>query len=104
MAVFHSARGGVEVENKPMTVHESNLGVCIHHWLINAKNFGVCKKCGEGKQFSSGSWYDASLKKNAQTKSRKGTQGVPDTKGQFTQSHRLAIEPSNLQPSEGKRD
>lgn len=28
---------------------------CIHHWLINATNLGVCKKCGASKQFCS-SW------------------------------------------------
>jgi hypothetical protein len=26
---------------------------CIHHWLIDASNFGVCKKCGTSKQFCS---------------------------------------------------
>jgi hypothetical protein len=36
---------------------------CIHHWLIDASNFGVCKKCGTSKQFCSSwgaiqkSWY-----------------------------------------------
>ena len=30
---------------------------CIHHWLIDARNFGVCKKCGTSKQFCS-SWGD----------------------------------------------
>jgi len=36
---------------------------CIHHWLIDASNFGVCKKCGASKQFCSSwstiqkSWY-----------------------------------------------
>ena len=38
---------------------------CIHHWLINATNLGVCKKCGVSKQFCSSwcaiqkSWYGA---------------------------------------------
>lgn len=77
----HSARGGVEMENKHVTAHDSDGEVCIHHWLINERNFGVCKKCGESKQFSSGSWYDASIRKNSQTKSGKLPQGVPDTKG-----------------------
>jgi hypothetical protein len=36
---------------------------CIHHWLIDASNFGVCKKCGASKQFCTSwgtiqrSWY-----------------------------------------------
>ena len=77
----HSAPGGIEMENEHMTAHDSDGEVCIHHWLINERNFGVCKKCGESKQFSSGSWYDASLKKTPHTKSSKVPQGVPDTKG-----------------------
>ena len=24
---------------------------CVHHWLIDAKNHGVCIKCGEEHQF-----------------------------------------------------
>jgi hypothetical protein len=24
---------------------------CIHHWLLDERNFGVCKKCGAQKQF-----------------------------------------------------
>ena len=36
---------------------------CVHHWLIDVHNLGVCKKCGESKQFCSSwgtiqkSWY-----------------------------------------------
>jgi len=36
---------------------------CIHHWLIDERNFGVCKKCGVSKQFCNSwgtvqrSWY-----------------------------------------------
>lgn len=69
------------MENEHMTAHDSDCEVCIHHWLINERNFGVCKKCGESKQVSSGSWYDASIKKTSQTRSSKVTQGVPDTEG-----------------------
>jgi hypothetical protein len=25
--------------------------MCTHFWLIDRYNFGVCKKCGEKKQF-----------------------------------------------------
>ena len=40
---------------------------CVHHWLINATNLGVCKKCGVSKQFCSSwcaiqkSWYGAGV-------------------------------------------
>jgi len=27
---------------------------CVHYWVIDAKNFGVCKHCGTTKQFQSG--------------------------------------------------
>ena len=77
----HSAGGGVEMENKHVKAQASNCELCIHHWLINERNFGVCKKCGETKQFSSGSWYDASIRKNSHTKSSKVSQVIPDTKG-----------------------
>jgi len=36
---------------------------CIHHWLIDESNAGVCKKCGASKQVCSSwgtvqkSWY-----------------------------------------------
>ncbi len=28
---------------------------CIHHWLLDERNFGICKKCAARKQFC-GSW------------------------------------------------
>ena len=28
---------------------------CIHHWLLDERNFGICKKCAASKQFCS-SW------------------------------------------------
>jgi hypothetical protein len=31
---------------------------CIHHWIIDVKNVGICKKCGEIQQFCS-SWEQA---------------------------------------------
>ena len=77
----YSARGGVEMENDHVKAQDSDCELCIHHWLINERNFGVCKKCGETKQFSSGSWYDASIRKPSHTKSGKLSQVVPDTKG-----------------------
>lgn len=68
------------MENKHVTEHGADGELCIHHWLINEKNFGVCKKCGESKQFNTGSWYDSSMKKTSQTKSSKVPQVAPDTK------------------------
>lgn len=59
------------MENEHRTAKDSEPEACIHHWLINEKNFGVCKKCGESKQFHSGSWYDASIRKTAYSKSNK---------------------------------
>ena len=43
------------MENGRETVHNDDCQECIHHWLIDEKNFGVCKKCGASKQFC-GSW------------------------------------------------
>ncbi len=45
------------------TVYDDQREACVHHWLIDEKNLGVCKKCGVSKQFSSSwgnvqkSWY-----------------------------------------------
>ena len=25
--------------------------ICVHHWVIDSANYGVCKKCHAGKQF-----------------------------------------------------
>jgi hypothetical protein len=43
--------------NEYATVHDEDCKECIHHWLIDAVNLGVCKKCGESKQFCS--WAEA---------------------------------------------
>ena len=32
---------------------------CIHHWIIDVKNAGICKKCGDTHQFCN-SWEQAS--------------------------------------------
>ncbi len=69
------------MENEQGTAKDAEHESCIHHWLINEKNFGVCKKCGESKQFFSGSWYDASIRKTAYSRSSKGQQNAPETKG-----------------------
>ena len=33
------------------TVHDDDCKECIHHWLIDERNLGVCRKCGASKQF-----------------------------------------------------
>jgi hypothetical protein len=54
--------GRFEMENKPGQFNGDGKE-CIHHWLIDASNLGVCKKCGASKQFCSSwgtiqrSWY-----------------------------------------------
>jgi hypothetical protein len=45
------------MENKCKTDHDDDCQQCIHHWLIDARNFGVCRKCGDSKQFCS--WPEA---------------------------------------------
>jgi hypothetical protein len=50
------------VGNEYETVHDDDCRECIHHWLINSVNLGVCKKCGESKQFS-GTWSAASIQR-----------------------------------------
>ncbi len=41
--------------NECEPVHDDDCKQCIHHWLIDQRNLGVCRKCGASKQFS-GSW------------------------------------------------
>jgi hypothetical protein len=45
------------MENECEMFHDDNYKQCIHHWLIDQRNFGVCKKCGESKQFCC--WWEA---------------------------------------------
>ena len=66
------------MENERGTVHDNDCEGCIHHWLINERNFGVCKKCGASKQFC-GSW-DAANQNAWYPRSNKGQHGVPGTK------------------------
>ena len=48
---------GGDMGNEYETVHDDDCIQCIHHWLIDAVNLGVCKKCGESKQFCC--WWEA---------------------------------------------
>lgn len=43
------------MEDVKGTVSDDQGEACVHHWLIDEKNYGVCKKCGVVKRFSS-SW------------------------------------------------
>jgi len=41
------------MEDVQKTVCDGQPEACVHHWLIDEKNYGVCKKCGVVKRFSS---------------------------------------------------
>ena len=49
--------------DKSETAHDDDCRQCIHHWLIDARNLGVCKKCGESKQFCN--WWEAASQRVA---------------------------------------
>ena len=61
------------------TVHDDDCRECIHHWLIDERNFGVCKKCGAGKQFLH-LWSAASIQKAWGNTSSKAQHNVLRTK------------------------
>jgi hypothetical protein len=65
--------------NEYAIVHDDNWIQCIHHWLIDAVNLGVCKKCGESKQFCS-TWSAASIQNTWRRKSGKVQDDVAGTK------------------------
>jgi len=58
------------MENKCKTDHDDDCKECVHHWLIDVSNLGVCRKCGASKQFNS-SWSALSIQKIWGNKSNK---------------------------------
>jgi len=39
------------MDTKGETLHQDECSRNAHHWIIDCKNLGVCKKCGAKKQF-----------------------------------------------------
>ena len=66
------------MKNQGETVPDNDSGQCIHHWIIDAANLGVCKKCGQVKQFS-GTWSAASSHKAWGRNSTKLQEDVQET-------------------------
>jgi hypothetical protein len=66
----------VEMENEQGTLN-GNGSACIHYWLLDEKNYGVCKKCGEAKQFCS-SW--STIQKAWYSRPNKANNVVPEVK------------------------
>jgi hypothetical protein len=56
------------VQKKPGPPSSDQHEACVHHWIINAENLGVCKKCGSAKQFSG--WCDAALIRKAWSRNK----------------------------------
>jgi hypothetical protein len=62
--------------NEYETVHDGDYCKCVHHWLINSTNLGVCKKCGESKQFC-GTWSAMAPKGAWGSRARTAQHNVP---------------------------
>jgi len=68
--------GADNMKDKSESTHESDGSQCVHHWFIDERNLGVCKKCGESKQFSN-SWSAMSLQKSWSSRSGKSRNNAP---------------------------
>jgi hypothetical protein len=68
------------VENEYEPVPSEQSKACVHHWIIDAENRGVCKKCESVKQFSN--WWDAALVRKAWSRNQNSAgDAVPENKG-----------------------
>jgi len=67
------------MKNESETVRDENCPQCVHHWLIDERNLGICKKCGESRQFSC-SWSAVSIQKAWCSRSSKAQDNVPGIK------------------------
>jgi len=54
---------------------------CTHHWIIDVKNVGICKKCGDKHQFCS-TWEQFTSGK-IWTRSYRGAKNSSPGSGQF---------------------
>lgn len=62
------------MESEYSTLASDQYKACVHHWLIDAENLGVCKKCGVTKQFCG--WWDAALIRKAWSRNPNYTENV----------------------------
>jgi hypothetical protein len=62
--------------NKGESTHEGDPSRCVHHWFIDERNLGVCKKCGASKQFSN-SWSAMGIQKSWSNRSGKSRNNTP---------------------------
>jgi hypothetical protein len=60
------------VAQEDVTLYSDEDNSCVHHWLIDAENIGVCKKCSSVRQFRG--WWDVAA-------IRKGWSRNPDSGG-----------------------
>jgi len=58
---------------------DDGLNDCVHYWLIDGKNAGICKKCGASRQFPL-SWSPLSMQNAWSHKSTKIQPTAPGTK------------------------
>ena len=55
-------------------------GACVHHWVIDAENLGVCKKCGSTRRFRG--WWDVSAIRRGWARSQDSSGGDTTPKSQ----------------------